>query len=242
MENKKFNIAAFWISLIGGIISIIAFLTAKPYLSSYFESSSQKSPSEYSASSNIQQKVYTQVVDTIHINRKTIAKTNKSDIGNESKSPTENPNNMTTIVDVKHEKTGVQESFSAENDKDSRVITAGQQNIVQPNIEDCEKNNFGDYCFYNAGKKRLTVYIWTDSDGSEYFSGVRATYAIILKPNESKCLYKLPGNTSCYYMSQYLNEKYEEHDGFSNGEEQYIEYDKGQFLPEKCKKQTYTFK
>ncbi len=99
--------------------------------------------------------------------------------------------------------------------------------------QDCEKNNTGDYCFYNNSKNVLKVFVTIvkiESPSTIHPYNDPNDY-ILLKPGQSKCIYNITAGTKATFRALI--------DDSNNLPET---YDNGNFLVEKCKSKTYNIK
>jgi len=96
--------------------------------------------------------------------------------------------------------------------------------------KDCEKNNTGDYCFFNNTKVEIYVYDRSWNVPSSNFNFVSN---FMLKPRQSKCVYNLDIKI-IYKFAAFL----EEPESILRANT----FDQGDFQIEKCKSKTYNIK
>lgn len=103
------------------------------------------------------------------------------------------------------------------------LVSNEQYNNNQQLIEDqCETKNKGIYCFFNNAAETMQVTFYTSD-----FQSVN----MLLKPQESKCLYTLQPGQSYEFIVHVQNSRvYNEN------------YDEGRILVEKCQSKTYTIR
>lgn len=113
--------------------------------------------------------------------------------------------------------------------------------------EACKKNSTGDFCFSNSSNEKIIVrlryYTQFDKTGGSY----QKSNTLILKPNESKCVYGLISRSFYFYIANWKD--FNSEDKFKGIEhtlhaQNYFKYliDKGELKVETCKSKTYTIK
>lgn len=108
-------------------------------------------------------------------------------------------------------------------------------------LEGCEKNNTGDYCFSNATNKEIVIYYY-------YFEAMGArqiSNPIIIKPGQNKCAYNLDCRI-IYSFSAFIKPTQQELGQYSLdfylmiGSIAPSPYDSGNLKVIKCKSKSYT--
>lgn len=100
----------------------------------------------------------------------------------------------------------------------------------------CEKNNTGDYCFFNSTKYDLTVEIelgYIDENGMHPYDTNKTKF--LLKPGQSKCVEGVSAKNRNHFVAQYTYMG-----DFELTQTKTI--DEGEFRVEKCKSKTYNIK
>jgi TolB-like protein len=107
----------------------------------------------------------------------------------------------------------------------------------------CKEESFGDFCFYNALNEKVIMRIkYYKELGSKFQQGSKT---IILKPQETKCIYKLLNKPISYHVATWSAfEKELQGREASISDYRYTKYliDKGELKVETCKSKTYTIK
>ena len=119
----------------------------------------------------------------------------------------------------------------------SPAVIADSSTVNRTVNQDCEKNNTGDFCFFNNSKNILKVFVTVEKiqkpgDFSAYNS---PDDYILLKPGQSKCIYNITAGAKANFRALIDDSN---NPSFYNPKT----YDNGNFVVEKCKSTTYNIK
>lgn len=132
----------------------------------------------------------------------------------------------------------------------NRPINSNEQyNNAATVNRDCDKNNTGDYCFYNSTKSNVRVFVdyYTRLVYNGEIFGEEANTTFILKSGESKCVYEILANPgkNLHTFNMNRGHHFRVEPGVTTAADIFngtTIIDEGDFIVEKCKSKTYTIK
>jgi hypothetical protein len=147
---------------------------------------------------------------------------------------------MASILGIRLENSSSRQSTGPAGRGFNKPINSNEQlNNSSTVNKECEKNNTGDYCFYNSTKYTVNVkvnYNYTPP-GWQYPHYTNGQSEFMLKPGESKCIYGVIANQASGGSNHFEATVHVMLHGVVSADQQ---LDEGDFAAEKCKSKTYT--